>query len=52
MQVVLSCNPDVVQKRNSLTSLSRNERICRVTIVKKEETRIKHLDRMVQDLNT
>lgn len=48
----LQQHPNVVEKRNSLTPLARNERICRVTIVKKAETRAQHLDRMIQDLNT
>lgn len=35
---------------NSLTPLARNEWICWVTIVKKEETRKKHLKRLCEDL--
>lgn len=34
----------------SLTPLARNEWICWVTFVKKEETRVEHVDRMIKDL--
>ncbi len=46
----LVSNSDVLERRNSLTPLARNERICRVTIVKKEETRQEHLQRLCEDL--
>lgn len=35
---------------NNLTSIARNEWICWVTIVKKTETRVKHLKRLQEDL--
>lgn len=40
----------MVEKRNLLTPLARNEWICRVTIVKKEETRIHHIQRLLEDI--
>lgn len=52
MQKVLSLLPDVVQKRNALTPLARNEWICRVTIVKKEETRVDHIKRLCEDVGS
>jgi uncharacterized protein YdeI (YjbR/CyaY-like superfamily) len=42
--------PEILIKRNLLTPLARNEWICRVTIVKKEETRKEHIQRLVQDI--
>ena len=47
---VLTSNPDVLEKWDSLTPLARNEWICWVTIVKKEETRKDHLKRLRDDL--
>lgn len=35
---------------NGLTPLARNEWICYVTIVKKPETRVGHIDRMKTDI--
>ncbi len=35
---------------NDLTPLARNEWICWVTIVKKAETRVEHIERMESDL--
>jgi len=52
MRSVLAENLDVVQKRNKLTPLARNERICWVTIVKKEETRTKHILRLLEDIGS
>ncbi|MBP6085919.1 YdeI/OmpD-associated family protein [Patescibacteria group bacterium] len=46
MQTALLANEDVLTAWNSLTPLARNERICRVTIVKKEETRTDHIRRL------
>lgn len=43
-------HPDVAEKRNTLTPLARNEWICRVTIVKKEETRAEHIERLLEDI--
>lgn len=47
---VLRSNPDIQQLWDSLTPLARNEWICWVTLVKKEETRKSHLIRLVEDL--
>lgn len=41
---------DVIVKWNALTPLARNEWICRVTIVKKEETRKEHIQRLLEDI--
>lgn len=43
-------NADVLAKWNTLTPLTKNEWICWVTIVKKEETRVKHLIQLCDDL--
>ena len=46
----LLANPDLLETWNGLTPLARNEWICWTTIVKKEETRQKHLVRLCEDL--
>jgi len=43
-------HPDSAEKRNLLTPLARNEWICRVTIVKKEETRAHHIERLCEEV--
>lgn len=50
MEAVLLAKPDVLEKWNSITPLARNEWICWVTIVKKEETREQHIVRLQEDL--
>jgi uncharacterized protein YdeI (YjbR/CyaY-like superfamily) len=50
LQKVLDANPDVKTKWDTLTPLTKNEWICWVTIVKKAETRKKHLTRFAEDL--
>lgn len=50
LKKLLVAQPDVLEKWNSLTPLARNEWICWVTIVKKDETRKKHIDRLAEDL--
>ena len=50
LEQALMLNIDVLVKRNILTPLARNEWICRVTIVKKEETRAEHIQRLLQDV--
>jgi uncharacterized protein YdeI (YjbR/CyaY-like superfamily) len=50
MQQALEDNPDTFANRNKLTPLARNEWICRVTIVKKVETREDHIKRLVEDV--
>jgi uncharacterized protein YdeI (YjbR/CyaY-like superfamily) len=47
---MLITHPDVLEKWNNLTPLARNERICWTTIVKKQETREKHILRLCEDL--
>jgi len=46
LRVILNSNKDVLEIWNKLTSLARNEWICWVTIVKKEETRTEHLKQL------
>lgn len=50
LRVVLHSNDEVLSLWNKLTPLARNEWICWVTIVKKDETRAKHLTRLCDDL--
>lgn len=50
IQEILDTRPEVKEKWDSLTPLARNEWICWVTIVKKEETRKEHLIRLQNDL--
>lgn len=50
LQKVLSSNPKSVIAWEDLTPLARNEWICWVTFVKKEETRKNHLKRMINEL--
>ena len=47
---VLLANDAVLEKWNNLTPLAWNEWICWVTIVKKQETREKHLIRLQEDI--
>ncbi|QQR78024.1 MAG: YdeI/OmpD-associated family protein [Candidatus Moraniibacteriota bacterium] len=47
---VLTSRSDVLEKWNKLTPLARNEWICWVTIVKKQETRKEHLVRLQEDI--
>lgn len=51
LKEVLISNDDLLETWNSLTPLARNEWICWLTIVKKSETREKHLVRLQEDLN-
>jgi len=50
LEEVLHAKPEVLTKWNNLTPLARNERICWVTIVKKEETRKEHIVRLCEEL--
>ena len=50
LEQALLGNPVVLEKWNNLTPLARNEWICWLTIVKKKETRLKHLQRLTEDL--
>jgi len=47
---VLVSNKRILSQWNSITPLARNEWICWIAIVKKEETRKKHLERLKKDL--
>lgn len=47
---VLILDSDLLAQWNNLTPLARNEWICWITIVKKSETRKKHIDRLSVDL--
>lgn len=48
---VLVSKSDLLEKWNKLTPIQRNEWICWITIVKKTETRMEHIDRMIEDIN-
>ena len=50
LKKVLLDNQEILQKWNSLTPIARNEWICWVTIVKKDETRKDHIIRLQEDL--
>lgn len=50
LKQVLASSPAILKKWNKLTPLARNEWICWITVVKKLETREKHLDRLQEDL--
>ncbi|PIR55104.1 hypothetical protein COU74_02895 [Candidatus Peregrinibacteria bacterium CG10_big_fil_rev_8_21_14_0_10_36_19] len=50
LEKALNANPKVLEKWNTLTPLARNEWICWVTIVKKQETRTEHIKRLSEDL--
>jgi uncharacterized protein YdeI (YjbR/CyaY-like superfamily) len=50
MKLVLSKNSELLSLWNNLTPIQRNEWICWVTIVKKEETRADHIRRMAEEL--
>ena len=50
MQKALTTDADILVKWNNLTPIQRNEWICWVTIVKKNETRVEHIDRMLEEL--
>ncbi|PIT86521.1 MAG: hypothetical protein COU33_02705 [Candidatus Magasanikbacteria bacterium CG10_big_fil_rev_8_21_14_0_10_43_6] len=49
---VLLSDASLLETWNSLTPIARNEWICWVTIVKKEETRKDHLKRLRSDLQS
>lgn len=41
---------ELIDRWNALTPIQRNEWICWVTIVKKAETRVHHIHRMIEEL--
>jgi uncharacterized protein YdeI (YjbR/CyaY-like superfamily) len=50
MVQALKANTDIIDRWNTLTPIQRNEWICWVTIVKKPETRVEHIHRMIEEL--
>jgi uncharacterized protein YdeI (YjbR/CyaY-like superfamily) len=50
LEKVLTSNRGALTAWEDLTPLARNEWICWVTFVKKEETRREHLERLVTEL--
>ncbi|MCB9808766.1 YdeI/OmpD-associated family protein [Candidatus Peribacteria bacterium] len=50
MKKVLLSQSELLINWNNLTEIARNEWICWVTIVKKDETRKEHIERMREDL--
>lgn len=50
LQAILITNEYLLSVWNNLTPLGRNEWVCWVTIVKKQETREQHLQRLQEDL--
>ncbi len=50
MEKALTSTEQILANWNNLTPIQRNEWICWVTIVKKPETRVEHIDRMVNEL--
>ncbi|MBA3663026.1 MAG: YdeI/OmpD-associated family protein [Bacteroidetes bacterium] len=50
IEKVLTSNSDLLSKWENLTPIQRNEWICWVTIVKKQETRNEHISRMIEEL--
>ena len=45
-------NPKLLEKWNNLTALARNEWICWVTIVKKQEAREEHIVRLIEEVGS
>lgn len=50
LRSALSSDQTVLERWEDLTPLARNEWICWVISVKKDETRKKHIERVVSDL--
>lgn len=50
MMKSLTSDSQILAKWNCLTSIQRNEWICWITIVKKQETRAEHIERMMVEL--
>jgi hypothetical protein len=51
IKIALLSNPSVIEKWNKLTPLARNEWICWVTIVKKQETRDEHIISLIEEVS-
>jgi len=50
LREALLAHPELIDTWNNLTPLARNEWICWVTIVKKAETRIEHIERLCTNI--
>lgn len=50
IQKALIADVSVLERWNRLTPIQRNEWICWITIVKKQETRTEHILRMIEEL--
>lgn len=50
LEAVLRNDSDLLSIWNSLTPIARNEWICWITIVKKDETRKEHIERLCVEL--
>ena len=50
LRKALASDPNALAKWNDLTPLARNEWICWVTFVKKDETRSEHIQRVISEL--
>lgn len=50
LKLALSGDPNALASWESLTPLARNEWICWVTFVKKEETKKEHIVRLIKEL--
>jgi hypothetical protein len=50
LRAVLTSDSGLLAKWNDLTPIQRNEWICWVTIVKKPETRVEHIERLCEGL--
>jgi bacteriocin resistance YdeI/OmpD-like protein len=50
LRKALASDPKALVKWNDLTPLARNEWICWVTFVKKDETRKEHVERAIKEL--
>jgi hypothetical protein len=50
LRAALASDPNALAKWNDLTPLARNEWICWVTSVKKDETRRQHIERTISEL--
>lgn len=50
MEEALRVDLEIINLWTKLTPIQRNEWICWVTLVKKSETRVKHIQRMIEEL--
>jgi uncharacterized protein YdeI (YjbR/CyaY-like superfamily) len=47
VRTALTSNSKIALRWNNLTPIQRNQWICWITIVKKPETRLRHIERMI-----